>query len=518
MIRRWLLSLLLPALAWTDPVPVTVSGTGFEIGELKENAEAFLNRDYVWQDVTPELRGWQFTRIDGGTHPLLAATPLRDGHLYVATAVHQGFGGDLTGWELVKGWGFRYSAEKRPWLRVFRRSAKAGETLVLPQGSWTGSLLVAPQITVVKSKVAPHDPVPGVVIDYRAAHTRSYIGCPSVAILAPNRYVASHSFFGPGSDRGRSRVFGSGDGGKTWRQLAEVPHLSFSTLFMHREALYVMGVYKGHVGILRSADGGTTWTEPKDAKSGLLLTDKPPYHSAPVPVLEHKGRLWRAMEDRQAGGRWPYQFRAFMMSAPVDADLLAAASWTSSEPLASDPKWLDGELKGWLEGNAVATPEGGIVNILRVDSWEGGKAAVIRVGANGKTCSFDEKAGLIDFPGGAKKFTIRRDPEGGEYWSLVNWIDESTRQGRIAGLVRNNLVLVSSRDLRTWRIRRRVLSHPDPTRHGFQYVDWQFDGQDIIAVSRTSFDDGFGGAKNHHDANYFTFHRVAGFRSSAREE
>ena len=328
MIRRWLLSLLLPALAWTDPVPVTVSGTGFEIGELKENAEAFLNRDYVWQDVTPELRGWQFTRIDGGTHPLLAATPLRDGHLYVATAVHQGFGGDLTGWELVKGWGFRYSAEKRPWLRVFRRSAKAGETLVLPQGSWTGSLLVAPQITVVKSKVAPHDPVPGVVIDYRAAHTRSYIGCPSVAILAPNRYVASHSFFGPGSDRGRSRVFGSGDGGKTWRQLAEVPHLSFSTLFVHREALYVMGVYRGHVGILRSADGGTTWTEPKDAKSGLLLTDKPPYHSAPVPVLEHRGRLWRAMEDRQAGGKWPYQFRAFMMSAPVDADLLAAASWT----------------------------------------------------------------------------------------------------------------------------------------------------------------------------------------------
>ena len=78
--------------------------------------------------------------------------------------------------------------------------------------------------------------------------------------------------------------------------------------------------------------------------------------------------------------------------------------------------------------------------------------------------------------------------------------------------MRNNLTLIASPDLRSWKARRTVLSHPDSFDHGFQYVDWQFEGDDIIAVSRTSFDDGLGGARNHHDANYFTFHRVTGFR------
>jgi hypothetical protein len=49
-------------------------------------------------------------------------------------------------------------------------------------------------------------------------------------------------------------------------------------------------------------------------------------------------------------------------------------------------------------------------------------------------------------------------------------------------------------------------------RHGFQYADWQFDGDDIIAVVRTAFDDGEGGAHTYHDANFLTFHRWKNFR------
>ena len=48
--------------------------------------------------------------------------------------------------------------------------------------------------------------------------------------------------------------------------------------------------------------------------------------------------------------------------------------------------------------------------------------------------------------------------------------------------------------------------------HAFQYVDWQFEGADIVFVSRTSFEDGLGGANDAHDANYMTFHRVLDFR------
>ncbi|MFH1570345.1 MAG: exo-alpha-sialidase, partial [Gemmatimonadota bacterium] len=39
------------------------------------------------------------------------------------------------------------------------------------------------------------------------------------------------------------------------------------------------------------------------------------------------------------------------------------------------------------------------------------------------------------------------------------------------------------------------------------------DGEDLVVASRTAFDDGLGGAHNQHDANYLTFHRVAGFRA-----
>ena len=77
---------------------------------------------------------------------------------------------------------------------------------------------------------------------------------------------------------------------------------------------------------------------------------------------------------------------------------------------------------------------------------------------------------------------------------------------------RNMLPLACSPNLRTWELRCILLHHPDRKNHAFQYVDWQFDGDDIIAASRTAYDDAEGGAHNAHDANYLTFHRFASFR------
>jgi len=50
--------------------------------------------------------------------------------------------------------------------------------------------------------------------------------------------------------------------------------------------------------------------------------------------------------------------------------------------------------------------------------------------------------------------------------------------------------------------------------HGFQYTDWEFDGNDIIAVSRTAFPESRGLPIRQHDANMLTFHRIADFRSA----
>jgi len=360
--------------------------------------------------------------------------------------------------------------------------------------------------------VPDHSKVPGAVIAYSSASTGVYVGSPGIAVLPGGEYVASLDYFGPSTDMTTNALYRSIDRGETWKKLTEIEGQFWSTLFVHNGALYLLGTSKryGAVVIRRSGDGGETWTSPTDASSGLLIADSM-FHCAPVPVLVHGGRLWKGFE--QQTGEWPRGFRPFVVSAPVDADLLDSESWSVSQSI----PWLDHEpYGGWLEGNVVATPDGRLVDILRVHEMEkGGKAAVVQISDDGKRVSFDPEVGFIDFPGGCKKFTIRHDPESGLYWSLTNWVHPDDEGGNVER-TRNTVALISSEDLKKWSIRSVVLRSPDVEKTGFQYIDWLFDGEDIIAVSRTAFDDGLGGAHNQHDANYITFHRIEGFRTLSK--
>ncbi len=381
---------------------------------------------------------------------------------------------------------------------------------IVPAALFTLTLVLSTRMIAAEPSVPS---VPGVVIDYSPASSRSYIGSPSIAMLTDGSYVASHDFFGPGSGNNRTAVFVSMDRGKTWKKQTELTGQWWSTLFVHKEQLYIIGTTTeyGSCVIRKSADDGKTWTEPKDASSGILISDHK-CHCAPVPVIVHNGRIWRAMEDATGPGKWGEIFKAFVMSAPVDADLLDAKSWTRTNALPRDTSWIDGKFVGWLEGNAVGTPDGHVVDILRVESGkQAGLAAMVHIGDEGKTASFDPKTGFISFPGANKKFTIRFDPVSKLYWSLSNAVPDVHRDVKPA-IARNTLVAISSPDLKTWEIRGVVLYHPDPKKHAFQYVDWQFDGDDLIVASRTAYDDNAGGAKSQHDANYLTFHRIEKFR------
>lgn len=356
--------------------------------------------------------------------------------------------------------------------------------------------------------------VPGTVIDHSAASTWVYIGSPSLTVLPNGEYLACHDTFGPHSTPTDTFLFASRDGGHTWEPRAQVHGQYWSTLFLHRGDLYLIGPNHeyGFVVIRRSKDGGWTWTDAVDRRTGLLLADGK-YHCAPVPVVVSRGRIWRAMEDAMGPGGWGLHFRSFMLSAPEDADLLDADVWIRSNRIGRNPAWLNGTFGGWLEGNAVVDTTGAIVNILRVEapSYEE-RAAIVHISEDGRSASFDPEHDFIELPGGSKKFTIRRDPRTGHYWTLANYASHTDRRYKPA-TVRNTLALMTSTDLRRWEPRAVLLRHPDPVRHGFQYVDWLFDGPDIIAAVRTAYDDGLGGAHNQHDANYLTFHRFCGFRS-----
>ena len=67
-----------------------------------------------------------------------------------------------------------------------------------------------------------------------------------------------------------------------------------------------------------------------------------------------------------------------------------------------------------------------------------------------------------------------------------------------------------SPDLRTWELCADIIDRRDLDSKmvGFQYVDFEIEGDDIIFLCRTAMN----GANNYHDANYSTFHRIERFR------
>jgi len=359
--------------------------------------------------------------------------------------------------------------------------------------------------------------VPGVVIAYSPASSGQYIGSPGLAVLPGGDFVASHDFFGPKSTEhqsARSDIYRSSDRGQSWRRVAEIDGAFWSTLFVHQGALYLLGTdrHHGNLVIRRSGDGGLSWTAPTDRKTGLLRSGGE-YHCAPMPMLEHAGRLWRSVEWRNPPRDWGVNYQAGVMSIPLGSDLLDADSWIFSDFLPSSRAWNGSDMRAWLEGNVLVTPAGDVVNMLRVQTRSPDeKAALVRISADGRKAAFDPSTDFLPFAGGAKKFAVRFDPQTKLYWSIASIVAEGHRADD-PGRIRNTLALVSSPDLLHWTTRTVLLYHPEVRNHGFQYVEWLFEGDAIIAACRTAYDDGVGGAHNNHDANFLTFHRWSNFRT-----
>ena len=361
----------------------------------------------------------------------------------------------------------------------------------------------------------------GIVVNYSPAASGKYIGSPSICVLPDGTYIAANDFFGPKSREKQggaiTEVFASEDRGITWHKTAKIEGQFWSTLFTIDNELYLLGTRSGHSDILirKSVDNGKTWTKPENSKCGLLFQGE--YHTAPVPVVIYNGRVWRAYENAasKTSDKWPEIYSAFVISAPLGSDLLDAANWRMSKCLPSSKPQLGRRFRGWLEGNVVYdVAKGSLVDILRVHSPFTDKeyAAILDINKKGTKLTFNPKKAFVKMPGGSKKFTVRYDVKSQRYWSLVNHTDDRFKDIQ-ADRVRNTLALVSSPDLVHWYINEILIDHPDPIKHGFQYVDWQFDGDDIIYLVRTAYDDDKGGADNYHNANYLTFHRKENFRN-----
>lgn len=505
-----------------DAVPVDVESMGtMEVGNLKNGELAYSNRTYVFSNVDKGANGLEFTRLAGGTGTshVLNVTSKADGDMYIAVTSDEGAVYDplKEGWEKVEGQSFNYNDPNNTEFSVFKRNVRKGEMIRIWETCWQGVLVLSSDIEYKVMTV--FDNPPGVVIHNSPAATKHFIGSPSIIKCKDGHYLASHDYFGDNSSR-KAFVYRSDDQGKTWNCISEIDGLFWASLLEKEDGIYLIGVMAvgtgtyGNAVVLKSVDGGVSWTKPVDSKSGLLLSGN--YHCAPVPIVYHDGRIWRAMEEHATRDGWG-KFRAFMMSIDEDADMLDASNWTFSNHL-DFPSGAGVYGNAWLEGNAVVAPDGTIKDVLRVNYDKDNKAAIIDISADGKTASFDVNTGFVDLPGACKKFTIRYDSVSNRYWTLSNYVlKESLEQSSNVERIRNTLVLSWSDDLRTWHIKDTLLHHPDVANHAFQYLDWIIEDEDIIAVSRTAWEDSTGNADSQHNANYITFHRFRNFRSDKHQ-
>lgn len=358
------------------------------------------------------------------------------------------------------------------------------------------------------------------VIDYVAPETTIYYGSPSIVKVDDKTILASCDTNGSIYREMTGRyhdtfVYKSVDNGESFEKVGVIEKLYWATLFTLGDDVYCIGVADNKVAISKSEDCGATWTQIVDEKTGVISPSSIiGAHCAPTPVLFANGRIYKAFEDTTTN-KWPSSYNAFVMSAPVDSDLLLASSWTTSNKVPFDsttmPEGVCASNAGWLEGNAVLTPDGEVVNIIRLNFTPSHDyAAILRLGADNKTLTFDASKDYIRFPGGMTKFSIKYDEESEYYISLVN--ENPHKDYPYSRLI---LSMAVSKDLVNWKVVETIVTdqtlvnwEDSIVKNGFQYVDFILDGNDIKATVRESWD----GAMDWHNANYFTVYTIKDFR------
>ena len=365
------------------------------------------------------------------------------------------------------------------------------------------------------------------VVKYQAPASEMYLGSPSILKLANGNILASNDYFGPNrphDSQGRSNytsIYQSTDNGLNWSQISNISGMYWANLFEHDGNVYLLGVTAAtaSIAIRKSTDGGLTWTAPVSATTGLLFNEgtsgtAPRYHGAPAPVLKANGRLYRAFENIEDTSLPGFRgYRAFAISIDENDDLMDASKWTKSNEITFNGAWDptgSAATTGWLEGNMVQGPDGKVWNMLRVNSTPFfDRSALIEISSNGSTATFSP-SNFFTFPGGSCKFVVRKDANTGVYWAILNDNTNGVESNQ-----RNVLALYASTDLTNWYLAKTLMEDDQnytPTESiantGFQYPDWQFDGNNIIYLSRTAYGDGVPRA---HDSNFITFGLVENY-------
>jgi hypothetical protein len=174
-----------------------------------------------------------------------------------------------------------------------------------------------------------------------------FVGSPAVHKLpGGGGWLFAHDFFGSSIRlRGLNntvQVLHSADEGASWQYRGNVSGIYWANLFSHGGATYLMGTHGddfhvvsppntaamkgGPVTISKSTDSGTTWTVPSVILQGSFQT-------APTPVVNVNGTLFRSMEDSSVGGVGALVMWASAAVGGGAVDLLQPSSWSRSSSI-----------------------------------------------------------------------------------------------------------------------------------------------------------------------------------------
>ena len=345
--------------------------------------------------------------------------------------------------------------------------------------------------------------------DEAYAFSGRYLCSPSLVRHPDGYLLASMDLFAGNHPQNLTLIFRSDDDGKSWRYVSELMPCFWGKLFLHKGEIYMLACSTEYGDLLigKSLDGGKSFCAPvtllrgsngKNGNSGV--------HKNPQNIFYHSGRIYETLE----WGAWAnkeYCHAAMVMSCDENDDLMRPENWSFSEPRTFsqfDTSLADLSNKTMtIEGTLTLSPNGKLLNIMRFGKYHHALAYEVNVFDHDAPLTFSH---CIQFPSNYSKFMIKYDDVSRQYYSIGTMAYDPNNTS-----TRDYLALLTSRDLEHWEVARKLYDYREiDTAHiGFQYVDFEFDNEDIIYLCRTAIN----GAHNFHDSNYSTFHRIKNFRT-----
>lgn len=335
-----------------------------------------------------------------------------------------------------------------------------------------------------------------------------YLCSPSLVRHPDGFLLASMDVFAANHPQNLTLIFRSDDDGATWHYVSELMPCFWGKLFIHKNDLYMLSCSTEYGDLLigKSTDGGKTFSAPvtllrgangKNGSSGV--------HKNPQNIVYHNGRIYETLE----WGSWAnkeYCHAAMVMSCDENDDLLVPENWSFTDPRPFSqfaPEIADlPDCTMTIEGTLTVAPDGKLYNIMRFGKYATALVYAVNTEDHDAPLTY---ARCMNFPANYSKFMIKYDEISEKYYSVATRVYDREKAG-----ARNLLSLMASADLETWDVVTDLydLRDEDHKKVGLQYVDFFFEGDDILYLCRTAINN----ANNFHDANYSTFHRIKNFR------